>query len=148
MREAAQLPDRHVGELVLLALHHIRKAGVIFEYAEVELGNDLAARPVPDAKLRLDQPAADHLVDEAQPGQHFQGRGMGGRGAWTIVDAGLRLQPVHRDTLARQRQRGDASDRPTAGNQYGTFRCRHLRTSVRATGWCPPTKRYRQRAWR
>jgi hypothetical protein len=37
---------------------------------------------------------------------------------------------VHRDTLARQRQRGDASDRPTAGDQYGTFRCRHLRSSA------------------
>ena len=63
--KAAQALGRHVGELVLLALHDIRKAGVVFERAEVELGDNLAACPVPDAKLRLDQPAADDLFHQA-----------------------------------------------------------------------------------
>jgi hypothetical protein len=42
---------------------------------------------------------------------------MGGCGARTIVNAWLRLEHVHRDALARERQGGDASDRPAADNQ-------------------------------
>jgi hypothetical protein len=46
------------------------------------------------------------------------------------------------------RGRGDASDRPAAGNQYGPLHCRHVKISIRATGSYPPTRRYRQRPWR
>src|SRR5215475_903245 len=122
MREAAQTLDRHIGELVLLALNDIGKARVVREQAEVELGDDLAGRAVPDAKLRLDQAAPDDLVDEPQLVQHFQGRRVGGGGARAVIDARFRLEHVYGDALARQRERGNDADRSAAGNQYGTLR--------------------------
>src|SRR5262249_14089646 len=134
-------------ELVLFALHHAGKAGVVFENAEIELGDHLAARAVPDAKLRLDQPAADDLVHQPELGEHFQGRRMRGCGARAVVDARLRLEHVDWETRPRQRQRGDASDRPAAGHQYGPLGCLHLKISIRATGSYPPTRPYRPRPW-
>jgi hypothetical protein len=49
---------------------------------------------------------------------------MGGRGAWSIVDAGLRLEHMDCKPLARERQRRDDPDRPAAGDQDGEI---HLR---------------------
>src|SRR5262245_21333508 len=122
MRNAAQTLDRHIGELVLLALNDIGKARVVREQPEVELGDDLAHRAVPDAKFRLDQAAPDDLVDEPQLVQHFQGRGVGGGGTRAVVDARFRLEHAHGDALARQRERGNDADRSAAGDQYGTLR--------------------------
>src|SRR5262245_56929769 len=122
MRNAAQSLDRHVGELVLFALNDVGKARVVREQPEIELGDDLARCPVQDAKFRLDQAAPDDLVDEPQLVQHFQGRGVGGRGARAVVDVRFRLEHAYGDALVRQRERGNDADRSAAGNQYGTLR--------------------------
>src|SRR5262245_12926228 len=122
MCNAAQALDRHVGELVLLALNDIGKARVVREQAEIELGDDLACRTVPDAKLGLDQAAPDDLVDEPELVQHFQGRGVGGGGARAVIDARFRLEHVYGDALARQRERGNDADWSAAGNHNGTLR--------------------------
>ena len=113
--------DRHAGELVLLALHREWVGRFVLEHAEIEFGDDLLARAVPDAEQRLDQTALDDLVDHAEPGQHFQRRGVGGRRARHVVDFGLGLEHVHRQPLAGERQGGDDSDRSAAGNQDGTL---------------------------
>ena len=96
--------DRHAGQLVLLALHREWIGRLVLEYPEIEFGDDLLARAVPDAKQRLDQTALDDLVHHAEPGQHFQRRRVGGRRARHVVDFGLGLEHVDRQPLARKRQ--------------------------------------------
>jgi hypothetical protein len=41
VRKSAQPRDRHLGELVLLALHRERVGRLVLQPAEVELGDDL-----------------------------------------------------------------------------------------------------------
>ena len=125
VRKFLQPLDRHAGELVLLALHGERVGRLVLEDAEIEFGDDLLARAVPDAEQRLDQAALDHLVDHAEPGQHFQRRGVGGCRARHVVDLGFGLEHVDRQALAGERQRCDDADRPAAGDEDGTLCC-HL----------------------
>ena len=121
VRERLQPFDRHGGELVLLALHGEGVGRLVLEDAEIELGHDLHALAVPDAEQRLDIAARDHLIDHAEPGQHLQGRGVGGRGARHVVDPRVGLEHVDRKALASQRQRGDDADRAAAGNRGWAF---------------------------
>jgi hypothetical protein len=66
MRVPAQPLNGHLRELVLLALDDIGKARIVSEHAEIELNDEFAAGPIPDAEFRLDQAAARHFVDETE----------------------------------------------------------------------------------
>ena len=117
MGKSGETFDRNFGKLVLLALHRVRIARIVFEHAEIEFGDKLAGRAVPVPKQRLDQTAADHLFDQAKLFQHLQGGGMGGRGARRLVDLAVCLEHAHRQPLAGERQRRDDADRAAAGNE-------------------------------
>ena len=43
---------------------------------------------------------------------------MGGGGARTVIDAPVGLEHVHRDALARQRERRDDAHRSASRDQY------------------------------
>ena len=55
---AAQALDRHVGELVLLGLHHVRIRGFVLQSLEVEFGDQRARRAIPELEGARDQAAA------------------------------------------------------------------------------------------
>jgi hypothetical protein len=116
MRMAAQPLDGHVGELVLLALDDIGKAGVVPEHAKIELGDQLAAGPVPEAEFRLDEAAARHLVDEPEIVEHFKRCRVRRCRAEAVVHLRLRLEYVHRNVLAHERQRHDHAHRSAASD--------------------------------
>src|SRR5580700_832810 len=117
MSKPAKALDRHICELVLLALHDEGVARVSFQDAEIELGDQFARGAIPDPEFGLDQTAGDDVVDEAQAVEDFKRRRMRGRGARIVVDPLLGLKDLNRKTLARQRQRRDDADRPAAGNE-------------------------------
>ena len=117
MSKPAEALDGHVGELVLLALHDERVAGVVLQDAEIELGDHFASGAIPDPEFGLDQTARDDVVDEAKAVEDFKRRRMGGRGARIVVDPLLGLEDLDRKSLARQRQRRDDADRAAAGNE-------------------------------
>ena len=121
MSKPAKALDRHVGELVLLALHDEGVARVVLQDAEIELGDHFAGGAIPDPEFGLDQTARDDVVDEAEAVEDFKRRRVGGRGARIVVDPLLGLEDLDRKTLARQRQRRDDADRAAAGNEDGAL---------------------------
>src|ERR1700730_2429011 len=114
--------DRHVGELVLLALHDVRIARVIFQQAKVELGDHLAGGAVPNAESRFDEATLRALLDQPQPLQHFQRRRVRGRGARQVVDLRLGLEQANFESLPGEGKRGDDANGTAASHHYGILR--------------------------
>src|ERR1700728_841873 len=121
MSKPAKALDRHIGELVLLALHDEGVARVSFQDAEIEFGDQFARGAIPDPEFGFDQTAGDDVVDEAKSFEDFKRRRVGGRGARIVVDPLLGLEDLNRKALARQRQRRDDADRAAAGYEDGTL---------------------------
>ena len=119
--QRAEPLQRDRGELVLLALHHIGVARVVLQPAKIELGDNLAARAVPDAESRFDQAATDHVVDHSELFQHLQGCGMRGRGPRAVVDAAIGLEHRYLEALTGEREGGDETHRAAAGDDDRTF---------------------------
>ena len=92
------------GELVLLALHDEGKARVVFQHAEIEFGDHLAAGAVPDAKLRLDQTAPDDFLDQPSPASISSVAACVVAARGMSLTRAVRLEHMHRDPLARERQ--------------------------------------------
>jgi len=57
----------------------------------------------------------DELINESDPGDHFEGRGVGGGCPGTVVDFGFGFEQGYRVTPLRARQRRDDADGTTAG---------------------------------
>jgi hypothetical protein len=114
VRHAAQPLDGHVGELVLLGLHHERVGGLVLQAREVELGDQRAGRPVPELEGARDQADAKVFLDQAELGEHLERRRLGGGGARAVVDALLRLEQRDRMTVARAGQGRHRADRARA----------------------------------
>jgi hypothetical protein len=117
VRERAQPLDRQIGELVLLILNGEGITRVVLEVAKIKFGHKLADRPVPDPEERLDQPAANDLLDESKVLEHLQCRGMRGCRPWRVVDLAVSLEHVDRQTLAGQGKRCDKPNRAAASDE-------------------------------
>ena len=98
VRHAPQARDRHVGELVLLGLHHVGETGLALQPVEVELGDQLPGRTVPELESARHQADAQVFLDQAELGQHLERRRLRGGSARAVVDPRLRLE--QRDAVA------------------------------------------------
>ena len=117
VRHRAQPAQRHVGELVLLGLHHERKLGLAAQPVEVEHGDALERRPVPELEGARHQAHADVFVDEAELGENLERGWLRGGGARAVVDPLQRFEQRHRVAEARGGERGNAADRSRADDQ-------------------------------
>src|SRR5262245_10556910 len=135
MRVAAQPFDCHVSELVLLALDHIGKAGIVPEHAEIKLDDKLAAGSIPDAEFRLNQPAACNLIVETQIGEHFECCCVSGCSSRAVVHMGFRLQHVHWNVLLCKRECHDDAYRPATSDQDRQIRRHRAKPSKTSGRW-------------
>jgi hypothetical protein len=118
---------------VLLGLHHEGIRGLAREPLEVEFGDQLGLRAVPELEGARDQPDAQVFVDQAELGEDLERRRLGGRSARAVVDALLRLE--QRDAVAepRARQRRHRADRAGADDD-DRARVRRRRRTCRLDG--------------
>ena len=79
--ESAQPLQQKLRGLELFALHHEGMARIVLEDGMVELGDELAARPVPELEDRRDQADARHVISESAVLEQIKRRRMGGGGA-------------------------------------------------------------------
>jgi len=122
MDAAAERPhagDRHIGKLVLLGLDDEGEAGVVLQDVMIEFADHPPARPVPELEHAGDQAAIDELVDQAELGDHLQGRRMGRRGARAGDHVVESFEHLDLETGAGQRQCRQDADRSGARDEDG-----------------------------
>src|SRR3954452_16867762 len=119
VRQHLQPTEGYIGELVLLALHDIRKARVMLQYSEIELGNDGAAGTIPDAELGFDQTPPGHLFHQSEIFQNLEGGSVGGGGARAVIDTSLGFEKPNLQSLPGERERRHHADRAATRNDDG-----------------------------
>jgi hypothetical protein len=112
-----QALDRHLRQLVLLGLHHVRIGGFALQAAEVEFGDQAARRAVPELEGLRHQSLAKVFVDQAERGDDLERRRLRGRGARAVVDPILGLEQRDAMAEARARERCDGADRACTDDQ-------------------------------
>src|SRR6185503_15145144 len=81
---------------------------------EVEFGDELERRAVPELKRARDEADAQVFVDQAELGEDLERRRLGGRGARAVVDPLLFLEEKDIQAVARARKSRHRADRASA----------------------------------
>ena len=135
VRQHLQPTEGYIGQLVLLALHDIRKARVILQHSEIEFGDDGAAGTIPDAELGFDQAPPGHLFHQSEIFENLERGGVGGGRPRAVIDTGLRFEKPNLQSLPGERERRHHADRAATRNDDGTFGL-HIRSRVRGVKSC------------
>ena len=80
--QRSQAIEKKLGGLELLALNNEWMAGVFFEDNVIELGDLLAAWPIPELEDGRHQPDARHVLRKSIFGQQIECSGMGRGSPW------------------------------------------------------------------
>src|SRR5207247_9081300 len=94
-----------------------RKGGLAAQPLEVEFGDELERRPVPELEGAGDQPDAQVLVDQAELGEDLERRRLRGRGARAVVDLVVRLEQRDGVPVAGAGESCDCADGSSADDQ-------------------------------
>jgi hypothetical protein len=121
VRQRAQALDRHLGELVLLALDDEGIRRVVRQHRVVEFGDHAAAGTIPELEGARDEAALHHLVQQTELRQHLQRRRVRRRRPRGFIDAFRCFEDANADALLREGERGDDPDGAATGDNDGGF---------------------------
>lgn len=99
--------------------------GVVLENGVIELGDLLAAWPIPELKDRRYQPDARHVIRKSILGQQIERGGMGRGRPWIRLQSFVDVEYSNREATTPEQPAAQQADRPTSGNQYPSF-FRHI----------------------
>jgi len=119
--ELAQAIKKKLGGLELLALNNEWMTGVFLEDNVIELGDFLAARPIPELENGRHKSDPRHIVRKTIIGQQIECSGMGRGSAWIRLQRFIYVEQPNRQTATPEQPRAQQADRATSGNQYPPF---------------------------
>jgi hypothetical protein len=121
VRQRSQALDKELGGLELFALNDEWMTGVFLEDSVIELGDFLAARPIPKLENGRHQPDPRHVVRKTTVGQQIECSGMGRGSAWIHLQGFIDVKQPNRQTATPEQPRAQKADRATSSNQYPPF---------------------------
>ena len=87
----------------------------------IELGDLLAAWPIPELKDGRYQPDARHVIRKSILGQQIERGGMGRGRPWIRLQGFVDVEYPNRQTTTPEQPAAQQADRATSGNQYPPF---------------------------
>ena len=101
-------------------------ARLVLENGVVELGDELAARAIPELEDRRDQADARHVVGESAFLEQIKRCRMGGGGARIVLQFAVVVEHHDRQTAPPEEPGAQEADRSAARDQYALVARRHF----------------------
>src|SRR5262249_24571612 len=114
----AQPLEQELGGLELLALHDEGMACVVLEDRVIELGDELAGRPIPELEDWRDESYPRHVIGKSVVLEQIERRRMGGGRARVGLQRGVLVEQYDRHAAASEQPRAQEPDRAAARDQH------------------------------